>query len=207
MADRAILIIGDDKMKKLIKILIISFLTLPIMSCAVVHHYGAYYGKVVDAETKEPLEGAAVVAVYKTQQYGFAGPIARFADAQETVTDKNGEFKIPSNTVWTFRPLQSFEPYAYFTIFKPSYGCYPRFKGVKRIVPDGRWRPEQYLQYLPHNQYVIIELPRLRTKEERLQNYGCYPSGQVPEIKYKNLFQLIQQERMVLGLEPRQIQK
>lgn len=186
-------------MKKLIKILIISLLALPIMSCAVVHHYGAYYGKVVDAETKEPLEGAAVLAVYYTQQYGFAGPISRYVDAQETVTDKNGEFKIPSNTISTFRLLQSFEPHIRVRIFKPEYGCYPHYKGSKLVYSPG-WS-------LPANQHVTIELPRLKTKEERIRNSGCEPDFDVPEIKYKNLFQLIQQERMALGLEPRQIQK
>lgn len=185
-------------MKKLIKILIISLLALPIMSCAVVHHYGAYYGKVVDAETKEPLEGAAVVAVYKTQQYGFAGPIARFADAQETVTDKNGEFKIPSKTIFTFRPLQSFDSYAWFTIFRPVYGCYPKHKGVKQLsLSKG---------ILPPNKHVTIELPKLKTRDERLENTSCFPVG-VPDEKMRKLIEINNIERIDLGLKPTHTQE
>jgi len=187
------------KMAELIMKLTIFFLIAPLASCAIVHRYGEFYGKVIDIETKEPLEGAAVLAVYYTEQPGPGGEVTHYADAQETLTDKNGEFKIPSNTVTTFRPLQYFEPYAWFTIFKPGYGCYPWHKGVKPMfVPNGT---------LPEKQYVIVELPKLKTREERIENYGCYPSEQVPEIKYKYLFQLIQQERVAVGLEPRKLPK
>jgi hypothetical protein len=52
---------------------------------------------------------------------------------------------------------------------------------------------------------VIIELPNLKTREERLENYRCFPSESVPEVKYKNLFNLIQQERETIGLKPREL--
>ena len=54
-------------MRKL-KVLLLSFVIVSSLTgCALYHHYGPYYGKVVDAETKEPLGGAAVLAVYYTQ--------------------------------------------------------------------------------------------------------------------------------------------
>ncbi|PJA83522.1 MAG: hypothetical protein CO147_01295 [Nitrospirae bacterium CG_4_9_14_3_um_filter_44_28] len=161
--------------------------------CAVVHTYGPYYGKVINSETKEPLEGVAVLAVYYTEQHGPAGSVKHYADAQETVTDKNGEFKIPANTATTFRPLQSFEPWAWFAIFKPGYGCYPKHKGVKPMfVPNGT---------LPDDQYVIIELPKLKTKEERVENQRCEPVL-IPKDKYRRFLNIINYERIDLGLEP-----
>jgi hypothetical protein len=169
------------------------------LGCTITREYDAYYGKVIDAETREPIEGAAVLAVYYTEIYWIAGASSRFADAQETLTDKNGEFKIPAIRINKFRLLSGWDHYPQFTIFKPGYGCYPYHKDVKPMfVPNGT---------LPANQYVTIEFPKLKTKEERLENYGCYPSEQVPENKYSNLFQLIQQERMALGLEPRKMPK
>jgi len=58
---------------------------------------------------------------------------------------------------------------------------------------------------LPTDQYVTIELPNVNqeSKKSRLENYGCYPPESVPEIKFKKLFRLIQDERAALGLKPR----
>lgn len=95
-----------------------------IATCAIIWRYGAYYGKVIDGETKKPLEGGAVLAVYYTEGGGFSGARSYYVDAQETLTDKNGEFKIPSNIIITFRFLHGWlDPQ--FQIFKPGYGCYP----------------------------------------------------------------------------------
>lgn len=174
---------------------VIALVVFPLFTgCAIISHYGPYYGKVVDAGTKEPLEGAAVLAVYFTTSSGPGGALSHYLDAQETVTDKNGEFKIPPLTVTTFRVLHGFDAHPQFTIFTPGYGAYGKNKDVKPIFPY--WS-------LPAKQYVTIELPKLKTREERLLNYGCYPSSDVPETKYKNLFHLIQEERKALGLEPR----
>jgi len=177
--------------------LITLLLIILLSGCVVTNRYNEYRGKVIDTETKVPIEGAAVLVVYKTEQYGLAGSVAHFEDAQEVLTDKNGEFIIRSKRIITFRVLSGWERYPQFNIFKPGYGCYPNHKDVKPMfVPNGT---------LPSNQYVTIELPnvRLETHESRLENYGCYPSELVPEFKYKKLFHLIQQERLALGLDAR----
>ena len=176
---------------------IINMLALFFLAgCAVTNKYDAYYGKVVDAATRKPIEGAAVLAVYMTEQYGLAGSVSQFADAREVLTDKNGEFRIPAIRINTFRLLSGWERHPQFTIFKPGYGCYPRHSGVSPMfVPNGT---------LPANQYVTIELPNVQNepKHSRLKNYGCYPSPAVPVAAYKNLLHLINQEAVSLGLEP-----
>ena len=185
-------------MKSWIAVLLFLFLFPLTANCAITKEFGPYYGKVIDVETKEPIEGAAVLVVFYTEEYGPAGAITHYADALETVTDRNGEFHLPSHRITLFRPLQGWKKHGYFTIFKPGYGCYPNHKDVNPMfVPNGS---------LPEDKQVTIELPRLKSKEERLKNYGCYPSELTPEIKYKKLFQLIQQERLSLGLEPRKLQ-
>ncbi len=178
-------------MKSLI-ILLLLIVILPISAgCALTHQYGPYYGKVIDAETKEPLECAAVLAVFYTQEYGPAGAIIRYADAVETVTDKNGEFKIPTYRVVVFRPLQGWDRYGYFTIFKPGYVCYPIHKNIKPMfVPNGT---------LPPNEHVTIELPKSKTIQERRESTMCSPSSDIPTTKCKNLIDLINQERKSLG--------
>jgi hypothetical protein len=180
-------------MKRIIFLTI--FFSIISTGCAVVHHYDGYQGKVIDVETKEPLEGAAVLVEFNTQQYGPAGSVSHYVDAQETVTDKNGEFKIPSFTASTFRPLQTFESYGWFTIFKPGYGCFPRHKGSK---------PEKLRKngILPTNEYVTIELPKLTTREERIESTRCFYYSEIPSNKCKYLIDLINQERSHLGFKP-----
>lgn len=139
------------------KLLVLLLALAMSTGCAIYHHYGPYYGMVIDTVTKEPLEGAAVLAVYYTQLYTPAGTVGKYLDAQETVTDKNGEFRIPSNNTFAFRPLNLFDSDVQFTIFKPGYGYYPRHPQVKpKYVPN--WS-------LPSDKSVVVELPKLKIGE------------------------------------------
>lgn len=178
-------------MKSLMTLLIIVFLFPISADCAITKEFGPYYGKVIDADTKEPIDGSAVLVVFYTESYGPAGAITHYADALETVTDKNGEFKFPEHRITLFRPLQGWKKHGYFTIFNPGYGHYPDSVGVKPMfVPNGT---------LPKDQYVTIELPRLKTREKRIANLPS-PLINVPEIKQKKFIELIQQEDDYLGI-------
>jgi hypothetical protein len=184
-------------MKKLLLILTLMCIWLSIGACSKAHTYGPYYGKVVDAETKAPIERAAVLVVFYASEPGPAGSISHYADAFETLTDKNGDFRMPEHKVGPEKKGYYLDSHGYFTIFRPGYGCYPWHKDAKPMfVPNGT---------LPAKKSVTIELPRLRTVGERLSNYGCYPSEDVPEAKYEKLFQMIQKEREAIGLEPRKL--
>jgi hypothetical protein len=170
-------------------ILLLATLLLSSSGCAIFQHYGPYYGKVIDAETKEPLEGAAVLVKCYTQSYGPGGSNSNYVDARETVTDKNGEFRIPAFTIWTFRPLQNFASYVWFTIFKPGYGCYPECKGVNpNFMPPGN---------LPSKKHVAIALPKLRTREERVKMPSV--DYDIPYEKQKIFLNLMNQEMEFLG--------
>jgi hypothetical protein len=157
-----------------------------LAGCATFHHYAPYYGQVVEASTGEPIAGAAVLAVYYTQSYGLAGSNLEFLDAQEVVTDANGEFEVPSLNAATFRSLQSFDSWAWITIFKPGYAGYGCFPAHQEVTPKE--------QPFPPNQKTTIRLPKLSTREERIKYFGCYPSPSVPVEKYTNLLRLIDDE-------------
>jgi hypothetical protein len=185
-------------MMKLAALLLFLIIIPSSAGCAITRTYGPYYGKVVDTETNEPIEGAAVLAVFYTEEYGPAGAITRYADATETVTDKNGEFKIPAYRVTVFRPLQGWDPNTQFRIFRPGYGCYPEHKDAKPLFfPNGT---------LPVSQYVTIELPKLKTREDRLNNTDCFPVS-IPDEKMKRLIELNNIERLSLGLKPTHTQE
>ncbi len=166
---------------KAIRLSIALTILLASSSCAIYHHYGPYYGKLVDAETKQPLEGAVILADYYTWLYASpGGPAVYFLDAQEAVSDKNGGFRIPSLNAFAFRPLSTFNSEPGITIFKPRYKCY-----------DGQ---------LIEDQYQTIELRELKSTKERIRNTDCYPTI-VPEKKMRKYIQIVNSERVELGLE------
>jgi hypothetical protein len=183
------------KNMKIIRTLFFAQVLLVVcLGCTHSSIYGPYYGKIIDKETKEPLAGAAVLVVFYTSQPGPAGSIGRYADALETVTDRNGEFRIPEYRVTSEKYLYLLENYGYFTIFRPGYGCYPMHKDVQPMfVPNGT---------LPPNQYVTIELPRLKTIQERRESTMCSPSSDIPTKKAIRLLELIRSEEKSLGYNP-----
>jgi hypothetical protein len=107
--------------KKIIILPIIFFLTFLASSAhaRLVYSKPEFRGRVIDADTKQPIEGAVVVVIYhRTAIFGFVDVIHGISDAMETLTDKNGEFFFPaynnSNPLWR-------EDFASFIFFKPGY--------------------------------------------------------------------------------------
>ncbi len=85
-----------------------------------VYHKPEFRGRVIDAETKEPIEGAVVVVVYyKWRIIGhLGGGHSQPLDARESLTNSKGEFFFPSYTAVT--PFSK-EGIVQFIIFKPGY--------------------------------------------------------------------------------------
>jgi hypothetical protein len=161
----AILVKAGKTRSKLI-LLGLTLISLPVLYL-IIYSYIPYYeltpfaGRVIDVDTREPIEGAAVLAVYYDQAITVAGTNTYPIDAQETLTDEKGEFKIPEVKRWFGgRPGTVVE--AAITIFKPSYGVFPRHPlSVANKVDQGG-------SALDKN--VIYELPELKTREERARN-------------------------------------
>lgn len=163
---------------------------------------GPYRGKVVDAETKEPIEGAVVVAVWTRRVFRIVENKTVFADAKEVLTDKNGEFEIPGytrgkvgrNYLEKLFGLQHFginEPAFY--ILKPSYGSYPR----NHLSPKENFKTH----FRP---YSLVLLPKLVTRKQRLDvlHTTSIYEPDVPDDKVQYWKSLIRIERANLGLEP-----
>ena len=91
------------------------------------YHKPEFKGKIIDAETKAPIEGVVVVVAYEkhTLVAGPGGGYSTVIKAKETLTDEKGEFYFPSYTTM-IQPLSK-TSYATFTIYKPGYIGFPSF--------------------------------------------------------------------------------
>jgi hypothetical protein len=211
-----------------VKILLICFMiTLtaqwPSKSHAwLIYHKPAFKGKVIDAETKGPIEGAVVAAVY-TKVVGGLGPgwSSSPFDARETFTDKDGMFSIPSYTTIT-QPF-SFNSFAEIIIFKPGYGSFPCCQkipyGINRedteLFFSEDFSKEREVELVvgvdngPITKYCkvtfgVVELPKLKTNKERLDalHRAGIPGPGISSRKIEYLLKSYNEERSFFGFGP-----
>ena len=162
-------------------------LTISLFSgCAVCHSYGPYKGQLIEAQTEEPIEGAAVVFEFSTE--GFYA-WSRNAYAVEKMTDKNGEFKIKRRFVVVFpRLFHEWVEDGTVFIFKPGYSAYDT--GSVRFELN---KPEK------KNYGKVIRLTKLNSVEKRIiNNRKLYIDDDVPKRKYKKFLKLQQMEHDIL---------
>ncbi len=160
--------------------------------------WGPFRGKVVDAETGAPIPGAVFLMVWYKLVYAFVQTKMEFYDAREAVTGPEGTFELPrlSPPFFTFR----IDPPRW-TLFAPGYD-------VHRVIvtpPTGQRLVDP----------TVIEMRRLKTREERLRNLPSIPgsfytsdpsSGAlrkiVPREKIENFLRVLNEEEKALGLRP-----
>lgn len=145
-------------------IVIIFAATVFASSGWVIYHESAFKGKVIDAETKEPIEGAVVVAIYRIREYSFVESGAAVADVKEVLTDKNGEFNIPPHTFFSFYPVAKGEA-PEFIIYKPGYTSFPSFDYPK-YFPSSPLYVDLQTRADFFRKGVTVELMKLKTREE-----------------------------------------
>ena len=163
-----------------------------------------FHGQVIDAETKKPIEGAAVVVHWVEARGTVAGESTRFKDVKEVLTDKDGKWSItgPEGSEGSdlIAYLTFFTGIHYtrkpdFIIFKPGYCSYPGglsievCKGIKfgGTVETGAGK--------------IIELPKIESREDRLKAMAHGPIVAEGALqKQKGFVRLINEERKSLGL-------
>lgn len=214
-------------MKKVYLIIMLSTLLMfvystPCLAGWLIFHKPEFKGKVIDAETKAPIEGAVVVVFYYkiTLIEWPSGPSSYVIHYKEVLTDKKGEFYLPSYT--TLISPNSKEYYTEFIIYKPGYGNFPRnrISPPKRIsrqteeefflaetfgkqgeikVRFGKVRKRNYTKQKVT--FGLVELPPLKILRERLVADPGTPidfgSKELPL-----LFKAINEQRKSFGLKP-----
>ncbi len=160
-----------------------------------VYTSGPYRGTVVDAETKKPLAGAVVLAVWFQETIVLVtahGPAVEYHDSLEVLADSGGDFVVPQKTHMTlFGRIR--EPD--FVVYYPGYAPYPSLKAQ----PQGEDVDIAYEQKV-----FRVELTKLKTQEERRVGVRDLPVSiaGVPDAEMPNLVRLVNKERQDLGLQP-----
>ncbi|MFZ3090028.1 MAG: hypothetical protein WA240_05310 [Nitrospirota bacterium] len=177
---------------------------------------GPFSGKVIDAETKEPIEGAVVVVIWDKAIYGSpGGPSSYFQDAKETLTDKEGNFYIEKYYGFTINPLARIRNASLsLLIYKPGYIVFPSHmyfskfpkspfkvssptlaklftKGKKDIKMEEEVVVDKTaLSELLTKEVTIVELPKVKTWLERIESLDSthfYGYDDVSDSKIANL--------------------
>lgn len=192
-------------MNTLLKIVIVFTFSAVILSNLLgkgwlVYHEGSFKGRVVDGQSKEPIEGAVVVAVYHIRKYGLGAGIMSDSTAiaaKETLTNKNGEFHIRPHifvSLWPFAKGETTE----FIVYKPGYTDFPGFDYMN-YFPSSPLHVDISTLEILFRKGVAVDLMKLRTEEERLR---CIPSSPtdmgVKELPL--LYEAINEENKRFGL-------
>ena len=170
---------------------------------------GPWSGKIIDAETKEPIEGAVVLAVWEKIYASPTGNHSYFFDAVESVTDREGRFLIEEFKAINILPVLRWLDGPWFTIFKPGYTPFgASYDYFHKYFPNSHLKVDRNSLSELFKKGVTVELLRLKTREERLMSLSeARPLGGVPDNKMPTLMDLINLERKELGLDPIPLKK
>ena len=181
-------------MKKGILVVFISILGLfYIPSCYAARIDGPYEGRVIDADTGKPIEGVVVLGTWSEETPTPAGAVHRYYDAMETVTDKNGDFKIKGLGLLVLCNVVPMDV----LIFKAGYeylgSPWESLKKSKYLIEKKniKWEGER----------AIIPLKKLTMEERKKQGSPDFPS-EAPEDKIKLILKEINKDRIERGLKP-----
>ena len=146
--------------------------------------WGPFRGRVVDVETGQGIAEAVILAIWLET---WSSPIeirTGFYDAKEVLTRPDGTFEIPRLSPPFFR----------FRIMEPEFRVFaPGYAEQHRVITPATGEP--------FVSPTVIEMRKLKTREELLKKSRGYPS-QVPEERIPELLRAINIERSMLGMDP-----
>jgi hypothetical protein len=141
-----------------------------------------FKGKVVDAETLEPIEGAVIVAVWNKERFGGLLHDIRLKDARETLTDENGDWTLIGLEGQNSKFRRFLQYVGIFRTLNPEFFIYK--SGYTEYVALGNFSAWPCLSREPNLEGIILIRPG-NTKGERRQFFQKY-KFQMPFISVKN---------------------
>jgi hypothetical protein len=164
---------------------------------------GPWKGRIVDAETGQPLAGVIVLASWWRRSPGAVHERREFHEAHEVVTDADGRFVVPAV------PTSATSPFARVQgprviIFKGGYGQW-QFRGEPPLRGSDAeqrsdWLEEAWKRFAREG--IVIELPPLKTREERRDFRGmARPDPDIPGAKIGALTRALDAEEEWLRMQ------
>jgi hypothetical protein len=150
---------------------------------------GPYKGKVVDAETKQPMEGVVVLGVWNKVYGNVAGSTSEFYDSIEILTDKNGEFNIPGKGLLLFSFLDEMDV----VIYKAGYD-------MLGYGPWSSFKTRTAMKFVQWNDNIPTFLLKKLSYEERKKNDLSRPN--IDQKRLRLLTDEINKERVEFGYNP-----
>ncbi|MBI4824337.1 MAG: hypothetical protein HY805_08950 [Nitrospirae bacterium] len=200
--------------KKLILVTGIIFVMFLLLSTAVeafagwgwiIFHERSFKGRVIDAETKEPVEGAVAVAQYHANYLGPTASHKTLIDVQEALTDSKGEFFISSLTrlIYPFALGSGTDFLIWKPGYKPAISPGEFFSKEPGTIEDWPvWIPEIQSYGERPRRIGIVELEGVKTLEER-RMVSVDPFGEESDWKkQKQFIRLIREEWEFIYKEP-----
>lgn len=195
-------------MKKVI-ISVIFISLIAAMSGCTLYHKPEFRGRIIDAETKAPIESAvAVVMYYKQPLIGSpGGPNAYVFEAKETLTDGRGEFYFPSLTSMN---VFTRDMGTHFIFYKPGFMAVS--ERVYYVgIPGGGIAMEEYfstdvigkeveieMMNAPAGKFVKWKGPLGIVELKKGESYPSTPAA-YRSNKLPILFKAINEERRIRG--------
>ncbi|HPQ60342.1 MAG TPA: carboxypeptidase-like regulatory domain-containing protein [Syntrophales bacterium] len=172
------------------------FLTGALSGCCPVQHDGDHAGRVVDAETGEPIEEAVVLGTWDFISLSAAGALHSFYDAEETITDARGNFTVPGRGFMFLSCLDSM----YATVFKTGYEC----RSIRwDVLKEGYGRRNNFRL---EGEIPVIPLRKL-TMEERKKQYVPGPPSEKNWENFPIYMKEINRNELELGRESYSMEK
>jgi len=164
----------------LMSLLLIVFLNTTCFGGWLIYSKSGFKGRILDAETKEPIKGVVVTAAYWADALvgGPGGGNPKIIHIKEALTDEKGEFTIPSYKT-ILNPIY-IEDHVIIYIYKRGYASCPNFYPKPyptnyiglTILFSGEIGAERVVKIKNESRTVtitngILELPKLTTWQER----------------------------------------
>jgi hypothetical protein len=167
----------------------IMVLSIVSAACSPCGYDGPYKGRVIDAETGTPIEGVVALGVWYKELPSPGGTVGSYYDAQETVTDKNGDFEIKGQGLQILSTVSGMN----ILVFKAGY----------QYIGPGLWYSLKFDGGLLRNKAkwekdrAIIPIKRLTTEE---RNKRHVDKEMLPDNKQHLLIKELNKEYKEIGI-------
>ncbi len=159
-------------------------------------------GKIVDFDTKAPVAGVVVMAVWTTDVFRLViEPKTEYHDYFETLTDQNGEFKIPGKGLILFHNVNPPKV----KIFKTGYGfMYLDDLGV-HFRRDSRFSDQ--VKWIDGKPIISFRKKSIEERKKAVKSEGGIPFNEMaipglPEEKYRLYHEEVTRAFHALGMTP-----